>query len=107
MGVDQGEIVLFSDFEHDGEMWTGEGPRMTRALVEFSTSFASVPVVKVDLSMWDMSNAANMRVDVAAESVTTDSFAVVFRTWGDSKVARVRVGWLAFGELPDDELWDV
>lgn len=107
MGVDQGEIVLFSDFEHDGEMWTGEGPRVIHAKVVFTTPFASIPAVKVGLTMWDMSNAANMRADIAAESVTPTGFSVAFRTWGDSKVARVRAGWMAIGELPDDELWEI
>ncbi len=36
LGVDQGSKVLFSDFEDDGEMWTGSGPRKTRIAIRFS-----------------------------------------------------------------------
>lgn len=107
IGIDQGEVVLFSDFEHDGMMWKGEGPRQARAYVTFSDSFVEPPVVRVSLSMWDMSNAANARADITAEDVTAKGFAILFRTWGDTRVARVRVNWQAIGSLGDDEVWDV
>ena len=54
-----------------------------------------------------MSNSANMRADVQAEDITEDGFAIVFRTWGDSKIARVRVAWQAIGELRQADDWDV
>ena len=107
IGIDQGEEVLFSDFEHDGEMWTGEGPRKTDRHVKFDGQFEVAPAVNVALAMWDMSNAANMRVDVRAENVDTRGFDIVFRTWGDSKVARVRVSWQAIGPVSDEEAWDI
>jgi len=31
----------------------------------------------------------------------------VFRTWGDSKVARIRADWMAVGEVADDDAWDL
>ena len=34
VGVDQGSQVLFSDFEHDGKMWKGDGPRLHRKKVK-------------------------------------------------------------------------
>lgn len=107
IGVDHGDVVLFSDFEHDGVMWTGEGARQTRAHVEFSESFRAAPVVQVNLSMFDMSNTTNARADVQAEDITADGFAIVFRTWGDTKIARVRVSWQALGELRQADEWDV
>jgi hypothetical protein len=107
IGVDHGDVVMFSDFEHDGVMWTGEGTRQTRAYVEFSESFRSQPVVQVNLSMFDMSNSTNARADVQAEDITVEGFAIVFRTWGDSKIARVRVAWTAMGELRQADEWDV
>jgi len=107
VGVDQGDVVLFSDFEHDGDMWTGDGPRVTRAHVQFSEAFRAFPSVRVSISMWDMSNAANARADVQAEDVTLEGFAIVFRTWGDTKVARVRVSWQAIGEVPHGDEWEL
>ena len=107
VGIDQGEVVLFSDFEHDGVMWKGEGPRQARAYVKFSDSFVEPPVVRVNLSMWDMSNSANARADITAEDVTARGFVILFRTWGDTRVARVRVNWQAIGTLGDDEAWEV
>lgn len=107
LGIDQGDVVLFSDFEHDGEMWTGDGPRHTRVHVNFAESFASTPQVAVSLSMWDVSNTSNMRVDVQAEDITPTGFDIVFRTWGDTKVARVRVGWQSIGALQADDIWDI
>lgn len=107
IGVDHGEVVLFSDFEHDGVMWTGEGARQTRAHVEFSESFRSPPIVQVNLSMWDMASDTNARADVQAEDITNEGFAIIFRTWGDTKIARVRVAWQAIGELRQADEWDV
>lgn len=107
VGVDHGDVVLFSDFEHDGVMWTGEGPRQTRAHVEFTQSFRAPPVVQAALAMWDVSSDQNARMDLATEDITADGFAIVFRTWGDTKIARVRVNWMAVGELPHEDDWDL
>ncbi|MDA9207984.1 H-type lectin domain-containing protein [Octadecabacter sp.] len=107
VGVDHGDVVMFSDFEHDGVMWTGDGARQTRAHVEFSDTFRGLPVVQVNMSMFDMSNSTNARIDVQAEDITPEGFAIVFRTWGDTKIARVRVSWQAIGELHHSDDWDL
>jgi hypothetical protein len=31
----------------------------------------------------------------------------VFRTWGDTRIARVRIAWMAIGELSEGDDWDV
>ncbi|MEI4473645.1 H-type lectin domain-containing protein [Frigidibacter sp. MR17.24] len=107
MGVDRGSVVLFSDFQHGGEMWTGTGAREMRRIVAFSEPFAEPPVVQVSLSMWDTDSRANQRADISADAVTAEGFALVFRTWGDSRVARVRADWLAIGTLAHDDDWQV
>ena len=105
IGVDHGDVVMFSDFENDGIMWKGEGARQTDKSVDFSASFRGLPVVQVSMSMFDVSNNANIRVDVQAEEITEDGFLIVFRTWGDTKIARVRVAWQAIGEVHNDDDW--
>ncbi|WP_368184866.1 H-type lectin domain-containing protein [Aestuariibius sp. HNIBRBA575] len=107
IGIDQGEVVLFSDFQNDGEMWSGEGPRQMVSHVSFGESYRTPPTVQAHLSMWDISNGANGRMDVQTDDVTVDGFKIVFRTWGDTKVARVRVGWQAIGELRHADEWDL
>ncbi|WP_298909742.1 H-type lectin domain-containing protein [uncultured Aliiroseovarius sp.] len=107
MGVDQGSKVLFSDFEDDGEMWTGSGPRKILRTIRFSEPFLTPPTVTVSMSMWDIAGESNQRADITAENVTEDGFDILFRTWGDTRVARVRADWLAIGEVQDDEMWDV
>lgn len=107
MGIDQGSQVLFSDFEHDGKMWTGSGPREYRCAVKFGEAFAGLPAVQVGISMWDIDQNTNQRADIAAENVSATGFEIVFRTWGDTRVARVRADWMAIGELPDDEDWEL
>ncbi len=39
--------------------------------------------------------------------IRAEGFAIVFRTWGDSKVARVRVSWMAIGELFEPDDWRI
>jgi hypothetical protein len=107
IGIDHGDVVMFSDFEHDGQMWRGEGPRQSREAVRFSRAYATPPHVQVSISMWDISNNSNIRADVQAEDVHNEGFTIVFRTWADTKVARLRVAWTSIGELPNEDDWEL
>lgn len=107
VGVDQGSTVMFSDFQHGGAMWTGVGPRELRQVVNFSEPFAAPPAVHASLSMWDMDRNSNQRADISTDMVTAEGFVLVFRTWGDTRVARVRADWMAIGELDSEDDWDV
>lgn len=107
IGIEQGSQVVFSDFAHDGTMWTGSGPREVRQTQEFAEPFAEAPVVMVGISMWDMDHKVNSRADIAAENVTKAGFDIVFRTWSDSRIARIRVDFTAIGPTRDEDAWDV
>lgn len=106
-GIEQESLLLFSDFQDGGAMWTGTGPRELRRIVEFSEHFADTPTVQVSLSMLDIDQATNHRVDITAEAVNPEGFVIVFRTWGDTRVARVRADWLAIGPLKGEDDWDI
>lgn len=105
LGIENGSIILFSDYQHDGVMWAGSGEREFRKVVVFEEPFLSVPVVQIGLSMWDFDNGTNQRADISAEMVNNEGFALVFRTWSDTRIARVRADWIAFGEVKDEEDW--
>lgn len=105
IGVDQGNEEVFSDFASGGDMWTGDGSRERRKRVRFSEPFRSVPSVQVSLSLWDMDQGANVRADIAADKVSEDGFDLVFRTWADTRVARVRMSWMAIGEVASEDDW--
>ncbi len=105
LGVENGSVMLFSDYQHDGVMWTGEGPREFRKIIEFDEPFSAVPVVQVALSLWDFDKGTNQRADIFAEMVNPEGFVLVFRTWGDTRIARARADWIAFGEVKDDDDW--
>lgn len=107
IGVDQGSDVLFSDFEDGGEMWTGSGPRALTKSVKFDVPFQRCPAIQISLSMWDMDQKTNQRADISAENISAVGFDIVFKTWGDTRVARVRADWMAIGELPNEDDWDV
>ena len=107
IGIEQGDQVMFSDFADGGPMWSGNGSRESRSAVVFSEEFRSPPNVMVSLSMWDTSSDHYSRMDVRAESIKAEGFDIVFRTWEDSKIARVRVGWMAIGELRHADEWDL
>ncbi|MFN3281463.1 MAG: H-type lectin domain-containing protein [Tabrizicola sp.] len=107
VGVEQGSRVLFNDFAHDGAMWTGEGPREVRLPQDFSQAFLDTPVVTIGISMWDIDCNSNSRVDILAEKVTPTGFEIVFRTWADTRIARIRADWLAIGPLRDEDDWDL
>lgn len=107
IGIDQGNVNLFSDFATDGDMWTGHGPRERSQWVDFSEKFASAPMVTVSLSLWDMDSNHNVRAEIEARDITPAGFNIVFKTWGDSRIARVRMSWQAIGELHAEDQWDV
>lgn len=107
IGIEQGTKILFSDFAHDGAMWTGSGPREVRHQQDFKEAFADAPVVTVGISMWDIDHKTNSRVDISAENVTAKGFEIVFRTWADTRIARIRAEWTAIGPARDEDDWDV
>ena len=53
-GVDQGNVILFSDFQDDGPMWAGSGPRELITPVAFSETFRDPPTVHVPHRQADM-----------------------------------------------------
>ncbi|MGB3279385.1 MAG: H-type lectin domain-containing protein [Pseudorhodobacter sp.] len=107
MGIQQGSRVLFSDFADDGVMWTGQGARESRHIVTFAEKFVGTPVVSVSMSMWDMDQKTNSRADLSTEELTPEGFHLVFKTWGDTRVARVRADWLAIGQVKDEDDWEL
>lgn len=103
IGVCQGKLQLFSAFEDNGPMWAGKGPRVERRQVRFPQSFLTPPVVHVSVSMWDIEGSSNQRADIASDHVTRDGFEVVFRTWDDTRVARIRADWMAIGAVQHED----
>lgn len=107
LGIDQGSKMMFADFAHGGEMWTGQGPRESRHAIRFETAYAEAPTVMVSISMWDMDQATAVRADISAEKINRKGFDLVFRTWADTRVARVRADWTALGRVTTEDDWDV
>jgi len=107
IGITQGSRMLFSDYIDDGPMWAGHGDRETRSAIKFPEAFASAPMVHVSIGLWDMDHKHNIRADISAERITAKGFDVVFRTWGDTRIARMRVDWMAIGALPSEEDWQL
>ncbi|MEM9432496.1 MAG: H-type lectin domain-containing protein [Pseudomonadota bacterium] len=107
IGVDQGDRVLFSDFIDGGPMWTGDGPREFRFSVKFSEAYLHPPQVHLSMSMWDSDHKSNQRMDLSAEDISLDGFVLVFKTWGDSRIARVRANWMAIGPVSHEDDWQL
>ena len=107
IGISQGSRMLFADYKDGGPMWSGDGPRESRYAVVFDEAYACAPNVHVAMSMWDTDSETNQRVEIAAEHIRDDGFDLVFRTWGDTRVARVRATWLAIGPLRHEDDWEL
>lgn len=106
-GIAQGDIEVFSEFDSGGSMWTGAGPRERRLTVAFDHPYRVPPAVQITASLMDMHQDTAHRSELVAENISETGFDVVFRTWSDSRVARVRAAWLAIGDLPFEDDWDV
>lgn len=107
IGVDRGSRLMFSDFEEGGLMWTGRGPREVRTHELFSEPFKTPPVVWAGVSMIDVDQETNQRIDLTVGEVDLEGFDLVFRTWGDTRIARVRADWTAIGELRGEDEWEL
>jgi hypothetical protein len=88
-------------------MWTATGHRERIKEIVFHEPFKEPPSVQCSLTLWDVDAATNVRADVEAENVREGGFDLVFRTWGDTKVARVRIGWMAIGPVKGDDDWEL
>lgn len=106
LGIDQGDVQVFSDFESGGPMWVSEGDRQRRAKVKFSEPFSEPPVVHVGFSLLDMSTGPSIRADLSAQNITRTGFDLTFKTWADSRVARIHASWIAFGKVEDPDSWE-
>jgi hypothetical protein len=107
VGIEQGSRVLFSDFADGGVMWTGQGARESRHMVAFKEAFSEPPSVMASMSMWDIDHKHTSRADITAENITETGFHLVFRTWGDTRVARVRADWMAIGAVKGEDDWEL
>jgi len=107
IGIEQGDVVLFADFEDGGDMWTGEGPRERRRPVCFSERFSAAPSVHLSISLLDASTDSAIRTELIPEAITPKGFDIVFRTWMDTRVARIRVAWMAIGALRHEDDWEI
>ncbi|RNF34217.1 H-type lectin domain-containing protein [Paracoccus methylarcula] len=107
VGATRGSVQLFSAFEDNGIMWSGNGPRQEARKVKFSEPFLSSPLVHVSISMWDIESGANQRADISAENITPEGFEIHFRTWGDTRVARIRADWMAIGSVRHEDDFDL
>jgi len=107
LGIMSGSHMMFSEFSNGGEMWTGKGQRERRHRVTFDQTFTSPPIVTATISMWDMAQETAFRADLQAENVDVTGFDLVFRTWSDSRVARIRADWTALGPMRSDDEWDI
>lgn len=89
---------LFNHVDENGPMWSGDGDREVRFKLRFTASFQRIPHITLGISGMDSSCGQNLRFSLAAETVTSESFVIVFKTWGDTKIARASVSWSAIGQ---------
>ena len=66
LAIDQGSIVLVSDFANGGPMWAGAGPREICRPVRFAKAFERAPAVMMGVALWDFDNSSNLRADWTA-----------------------------------------
>ncbi|MDP5306449.1 H-type lectin domain-containing protein [Paracoccus spongiarum] len=107
VGVTRGASMLFSAFEDEGPMWADEGPRVVRQRITFAEPFLAPPVVHVAIGMWDIAGGSNQRADISSDRISEAGFEIVFRTWGDTRVARIRAEWLAIGAVRHEDDFDL
>lgn len=95
--VISGSGELFNHVDGNLPMWAGDGDRMVDMYISFVQGFAMPPVVTVGVCGMDSDRDANLRFSVEAVQVQREGFRILFKTWGDTRIARASVSWQAFG----------
>ena len=62
-GIDQGEHIMFSDYENDGKMWSGSGTRQRKKTIVFSEPFEAAPSVHVSMSLMDLDKDSRIHLE--------------------------------------------
>jgi hypothetical protein len=65
--------------------------------IVFATPFASIPVVQLGLTGFDLDQRDSARITLKAENITTTGFQAVISTWAATRVFAVEFNWLAIG----------
>jgi hypothetical protein len=89
---------LFNHVDDNGPMWADSGDREVRFKLQFATSFQRPPHITLGISGMDSSCTQNLRFSLSTDLVTPEGFVIVFKTWGDTKIARASVNWSAIGQ---------
>jgi hypothetical protein len=74
---------------------TGTGERAMKVPVRFQQAFSRPPTVTVALSMFDIIQGTNIRLQVDAQEITAEGFTAVIKTWADSQVYYTILSWFA------------
>lgn len=104
--IEQGEARLFSDFESNGNMWSGKGDRRVDYHINLGNLYKTPPKILINITLLDAASDQHVRFSLAAENITNSGFDIVFKTWLDSRFARVWVQWTALGEISDPDMWE-
>ncbi len=78
--------------------WTlnrGTGERVDKYYNGFTRPFTKAPKVMVALSHIDAAKSTNVRIDVQAINIDSNSFDIQMKTWSDTIVYGLAVEWIA------------
>lgn len=65
--------------------------------VVFDSSFASIPVVHLGLTGFDIDRRESARITLKAENITPSGFQAIISTWNASRIFAVEFHWMAIG----------
>lgn len=105
LSLASGSTLLFDHIENGGEMWDSSGIRLFTKRIKFEAAFNQPPQVMISLGMIDADHSTNLRLQLRAEDINRNSFKAVAETWGDTRIGRLSISWLAIGKNGSE--WDV
>ncbi|MBY6113308.1 H-type lectin domain-containing protein [Mameliella alba] len=92
-----GRGELFNHVDENLPMWSGIGDRSLTKEIVFDFPFFRMPMITIGLIGIDSAHDQNLRFILEAQRVSEGGFLIVFRTWGDTHIARASVSWQAIG----------
>jgi hypothetical protein len=96
MQILDGHVTFAAAMPTFKHMRDGFGDRSFRQRVQFPRAFRRVPRVHIGAAGVEVSGESALRFSADVESVDPYGFDLHIRTWGVTKLDRIRVGWVGF-----------
>ena len=95
-GLQLSDRIIRGSFGTDEDHPYTKDPQQTTKKVQFSRPYAATPKVVVWLTGYDIKNGTTIRINTAADNITSNGFDLHIDTWSDIRLYYASASWIAY-----------